>query len=181
MRNLGIILFGFLILVLQTALATLVPLYSFAPNLALPIAVFQGLRQEVGLARGALTAFVLGYLLDAFCGSPMGLHTLVLVAAFLFARQVGLRLFFRGPLFQLVLTFATCLLAGGTILALRAIFEKDVFETVQDFQSGELRVTLVSTVKSAIATTGVAPLIFLALSRIEGVAVQRSDEGPAAR
>jgi rod shape-determining protein MreD len=181
MKNLGIIGFGFLMLVLQTALATLVPLHSFAPNIVLPIAVFLGLRQEVALVRGALVAFLLGYLLDAFCGSPVGLQTLVTVAAFLFAREVGLRLFFRGPLFQLVLTFATSLLAGGTILALRAIFEKDVFETVQNFQTGELRITLLSTLKSAIATTLIAPLLFWVVGKIEGVLVQRSDEGPASR
>jgi len=167
--------------VLQTAVATLVPVHSFAPNLMLPIAVFLALCPEVALVRGAVISFVLGYLLDAFCGSSMGLQTLMLVAAFLVARDVGLRLFFRGPFFQLVLTFVMSMLVGGTVIALRAIFEKDVFEAVRGFPPSTVRITLISMVKSSAATTIAAPLVFLAVRRIEGLAAQRSDEGPVSR
>lgn len=181
MKNITLIGLSLLLLVLQAAFATLIPLHAYAPNLMLPIVIFLGISPEAPLVRGAVIAFVLGYLLDAFCGSPVGLQTLVMVAVFMFVREVGLRLFFRGQLFQLVLTFAMALIAGGIVLALRTIFEKDVFENIRDMQVDEFRVTLGSMAKSAVATTMVAPLIFAVVGRVEGIAALRGEEGPASR
>jgi rod shape-determining protein MreD len=175
MRNLALIGFGFALLILQAVLSTLIPLHTFAPNLMLPITIFLGVYHEVPIVRGALIAFVLGYLLDAFCGSPMGLHTFVLVAVFMVARGAGLRLFLRGPLFQISLTFMMSLLAGGTVVALRAIFEK-----LAPFPTADYRNTALILVQSSLVTALSAPPIFMAIRKIEGLPAQRSDEGSTA-
>ncbi len=176
MRNVALLGFGFCLLVLQTAVATLVPLHGFAPNLMLPITIFLGVSQEVHIVRGALIAFALGYLLDAFCGSPMGLQTFVLVATFMVARGAGLRLFFRGPAFQVVLTFLMSLVAGGTVLALRAIFE-----SVAPFPTREFGHNAVVLAQSALVTALAAPLLFVVVHRIEGWPLQRGAEGTTSR
>ena len=175
MKNIVLIALGFVLLAVQSALATMIPIHTFAPNLMLPITIILGVSHEVPIVRGALIAFILGYLLDAFCGSPMGLHTFVLVAIFMVSRGAGLRLFLRGPLFQVILTFLMGLAAGGTIVALRAIFEKPAPFPTEDYQN-----TVMVIAKSAAVTALAAPLIFMAVRRIEGLPAQRSDEGSAA-
>src|SRR5437773_1178534 len=99
MNSVLLVVFGFFVLVLEAALGTLLPIYSFAPNLVLPIAIFLGVSAEIHIVRGVLISFALGYLLDSFCGNPMGLQTFVLTASFMLARGAGLRLFPQGPVF----------------------------------------------------------------------------------
>lgn len=175
MRNLALIGLGFVLLVAQAALATLVSAHTLAPNLLLPVVIYLGVSHDVHIVRGAALSFVLGYLLDSFCGSPMGLMTFVLVATFVVSRFAGLRFFLRGAAFQVGLTFLVSLLAGGTILALRAIFEQPA-----PFPAGTPFGTLLSLLGPAITTALVAPLIFAAVRRVEGLAARRRDEGATA-
>jgi len=171
MRNLALIAFGFGLLVLQAVAATLVPVHAVAPNLLLPVVIYLGVSHDVHLVRGAALSFVLGYLLDSFCGSPMGLQTFVMVATFVLARFAGLRLFMRGVPFQVILTFVVSLLAGGTILALRAIFERPTpFPT-----STALQMTL-TVLGPSVTTALVAPFVFAAVRRVDGISVKRRDE-----
>ena len=172
MRNVALVGFGFSLLVLQTAAATLVSMHSYAPNLMLPIAIFLGASAEVNIVRGATLCFVLGYLLDAFCGNPMGLNTFVLVACNLGARGAGLRLFPHGLAFQIFLTFLMALATGGLTLALRAIFERPIFQ----LDMGHSGLTLV---QAAVATALLAPPVFFAVRRIEGSVAPRAEERPA--
>jgi rod shape-determining protein MreD len=174
MRSLVLILFGLALLVAQSAAATLLPLHEYAPNLLLPIVIFLGVSHEVPVARGAVLSFVLGYFLDAFCGSSMGLHTFILVATFMAARGAGLRLFFRGPAFQMVLTLVVSLAAGGAILALRAIFEKPA-----PFPTGHFEDVGWRLLGSSAFTALCAPLIFASVRRIEGLFTPRREEGAA--
>ena len=72
----------------------------------LPIAIYLGVSPEVQIVRGALISFLLGYLLDSFCGNPMGLQTFVLTASFMgqpAGRVCGC--FPQGLGFQMLLTF----------------------------------------------------------------------------
>ena len=173
MQNLAIIGFGFLLLVLQTTLATLVPLHSFTPNLILLITIYLGVAHEIHIVRGAVIAFILGYLLDSFCGNPMGLQTFVTTATFMVARGAGLRLFLRGPAFQALLASAMSLVAGVTTLALPAIFEGIT-------PTGNYRDTALMLLNSALVTALFAPLIFTATRKIAGWLGQRVNEGSAA-
>ena len=201
MRNAGFLAFGFVLLVLQSALAARVAMHPLTPNLLLPIVIFLGVQPEVGLLRGALISFVLGYLLDEFCGSPMGLQTFVLVASFMVARGAGIRLFLRGPLFQVALVFVASILAGGTILALRAIFSPadpfplempasglagDVialFAGVSEDDAprvGNVVGMTLTLIGSAAITAVCAPWIFGAMRRIDALRARRRDAAEGA-
>jgi len=175
MRNVAIVALGFVILLLQAAVSTLVPLRWLAPNLLLPVVIYLGVTHDLGIARGAALAFVLGYLLDSFCGSPMGLQTFVMVATFLAARGAGLRLFLRGPLFQIGLTFGVGVGSGATVLALRAIFEPPA-----PFPAGDVWQTSVSLVVPALVTAVFSPLVFGIVRRLDAALTRPREEGATA-
>lgn len=196
MRNVALIAFGFVLLVLQSAIAAHVPLHPLTPNLLLPIVIFLGVQQDVQVLRGALISFVLGYLLDMFCGSPMGLSTFVLVATFMAARGAGIRLFLRGSLFQIALVLVASIVAGGTALALRAIFSPpEAFPLVMPAAGwagdlialatgtgdasaprvGNVVSTAVALVASAAATAICAPPIFAVVRRIDALRARRRE------
>lgn len=158
MHGLSLLALGFSMLIIQAALATLIPLHGFAPNLLLPIAIYLGISGDVSMVRGATICFVLGYILDAFCGNPMGLQTFTLVASFMIARGAGVRLFPKGLGFQLLLTFIMGIISGGTILALRAIFEPpSPFPT--DDASYHVRTLFQYSFATAIVALGIFPMI----------------------
>ena len=169
MQNAVLLLLGFLLLVVQASATALVNIHPFAPNLLLPVVIYLGVSHDVGLVRGGMLSFVLGYLLDSFTGSPMGLHTFVLVATYLLARGAGISLALRGPLFQVGLTFAVSVIAGGTILALRAIFERPAA-----FEAGSIGGTVLTLVAPAVTTAVLAPLVFLAVRRVDMLVVRRA-------
>jgi rod shape-determining protein MreD len=164
MSSLAVIAFAYLLLILETGLSTLVPLYGLAPNLMLPIAIFLGVSAEVHILRGALTSFVLGYLLDSFCGTGMGPQTLVLTATFMVARGAGLRLLPQGRAMQVIICFMMALTFGATVFALRAIFEQST--DTDDFAQGA-GTTFGSLIKSAAATALLSPVVFVAIARVE--------------
>jgi rod shape-determining protein MreD len=172
MTSLLLVGFGFLLLVLETALSTLLPLHGFAPNLMLPIAIYLGVSAESHILRGALISFTLGYLLDSFCGSPMGLQTFVLTASFMVARGTGLRLFPRGPAFQILLTFLMAIGFGVTVLSLRAIFEQPSVPGLSESARDTLRTLL----QSATATAVASPVIFAGTRRITSIGALKREE-----
>ena len=181
MRNTLLVAFGLLLLTAQAALATLAPMHTFAPNLVLPIVLCLGVSADVYMVRGALISFVLGYLLDAFCGNPMGLQTFVMVAVFMLARGAAFRLFPHGPLFSALLTFGMAVISGFAVLALRAIFEKQ--SEMLTYDSGRTARILF---QSAATTALLAPPLFAVVRRIlfggaasgrgDGRVAQKSDE-----
>jgi rod shape-determining protein MreD len=163
--------FGFLLLVLGSSLATVIPLHGHVPNLLLPIVLFFGVSAEVPIVRGAASSFLLGYLVDAFTGSPMGLHTFAFVATFLVARGAGLRLLPQGSAFQILMTLVMALGSGALVLALRAIFERAFALDLHD--SG------VDLLRSAVATALCGPFVFMGMRRIAGLGGPRAEERPA--
>lgn len=171
MRNAAFVLLGFLVLVLQSAVSTRVSLDVWSPNLLLPVVLYLGVSHDVHIVRGASLSFVLGYLLDSFSGSPMGLSTFVMVATFLVARGAGLNLLMRGTLFQIVLTFAFGVLAGGSVLALRAIFEPPA-----PFPITGLNGTLMTVGGGAAVTAVLAPAAFVAVRRLDALVSRRREE-----
>ncbi len=171
MRTIAFVLLGFVLLVVQAAVGVLLPLNEFAPNLLLPIVIYLGVANDLHVVRGASLAFVLGYLLDAFCGSPMGLQTFVMVATFLIARGAGLNLFMRGPLLQAIITFGFGVVAGGSILALRAIFEPPA-----PFPLGSVTDTVLALLAGAGVTGALAPALFFVVRRLDGLVTRRREE-----
>lgn len=171
LRDIAVLALGFALLVAQATLAALVHVHPFSPDLLLPIAIFLGVSTDPGLVRGAVLSFVLGYVLDLFTGSPMGLFTFLMVAVFLVARGAGLSLVMRGPLFQIALTFVVALLVHALALALPAIFERPF-----DGPSPEARDLVMATVAPAAATAITAPLVFFLVRRTFALFVRRGGE-----
>ena len=165
------IAFGFVLLVLQSSVAMLVPMDEVTPNLVLPIVIFLGVTPEVHIVRGAIVGFALGYLLDSFSGSPMGLHTFLMTASFMVARGAGLRLFPQGPVFQILLAFLMSFAFGATVLALRAIFERPSLAIGE----ATLEQTALALVRPALATAIVSPLVFAVVRRIEAQGYKRRE------
>ncbi|MFI5306293.1 MAG: rod shape-determining protein MreD [Polyangiales bacterium] len=172
MTSFLLIAFGFVLLVVEAAVATRVPIYGVAPNLVLPIAIYLGVSAEVELVRGALISFALGYLLDSFCGNPMGLQTFVLTASFMVARGAGLRLFPQGTLFQILLIFLMALAFSATVFALRAIFEQPQVPGLRTSAAD----TLSPLLWSAAATAFVSPAIFAVTRRIDSLGAPKREE-----
>jgi rod shape-determining protein MreD len=172
MVSLLVILLGFMLLVCESAIGTLLPLNDFAPNLMLPIVTLLGVSAETRLLRGALISFVLGYLMDSFCGSPMGLQTFVLTASFMVARGAGLRLFPQGLLFQVLLTFLIAVIFGTTVLALRAIFQQPSSPALSE----SARETLNMLLRSAATTALVSPVVFALTRRLLAVGTSKREE-----
>jgi len=166
-----IMVFGFLLLVIQSTFAHLVALDLFVPNAALAIILYMGLH-DYNAARGAIMSFALGYLMDAFAGSPMGLFTFVAVAVFLISKVAALRLFLQGWIFEILLTFFLSLVASGMVLLVRALFDHDF---------GSLLTHVKIVVSRAVATALVAPLVFRAMGWLERMTARRKAEGKALR
>jgi rod shape-determining protein MreD len=168
---------GTLLLVAQSAIATLVPMHGMTPNVVLPLAIFLGVSADVALVRGAITSFLLGYILDSFCGNRMGLHTFVIVASFLAARGAGLRLFPQAALLQVLAMFVAAASADATVYALRGIFEQPVLPGL----GNDLRATLLTIAGSAASTAVLSPLIVAAARRIEATRHRREERVVQAR
>ena len=163
MQSALIIFLSFLLLVVQSTFAHLVPLDRVVPSLTLPVILYMGLH-DFSAAKGALISFAIGYLTDVFAGSPMGLHTLVTVAIFLISRLAALRLFLQGWIFEIALTFLLALVSSLMILAVRALFDKDF---------GSLLIHLEIVFLRAVATAIAAPIIFRMTKRIEEIAPRK--------
>lgn len=167
-----LVMLGFVLLVVQSTVATIVPTHLIAPNLLLPIAIYLGVSHDVWIVRGALLSFLFGALLDAFSGNPVfSLQTFAMVATFVLSRFAGLRLFLRGPVFQVILTFVVTLLAGGTIVALRTIFERQ-----PPFAAATASYTATSLIAPAITTAIVSPLVFMAVRRADATPSRRREQ-----
>jgi rod shape-determining protein MreD len=170
MQSVAQVLFGVAVLVIQAALATLLPLVTFTPNVLLPIATYLGVHSEVHIVRGATVCFVLGYLLDAFCGNPIGLQTFVLVASFMLARGAGIRLFPEGVVLQALLVFAMALLAGGMTLALRAIFDPEL-DIGREMESSAYLL-----LKSGATTALISPVVLFGFRAVSALFERRTAE-----
>jgi rod shape-determining protein MreD len=192
LRNTALIVFAFALLVTQAALGTRIAVHPFTPNLLLPIAIFLAAQHEVQLVRGAFLTFLLGYWLDEFCGSPVGLSTFVMVATYMVVRGAGIRLFLRSVAFQAALVFVASLLQGIAVIALRAVFSPPDAFTVrmpasgilgaalhlvapEDRSLGSAVLVVAMLVASSLSTALCAPPIFGVVRKIETLRARRRE------
>lgn len=195
LRNVYVLCLGFLLLVVQSSLAVLLPTHPVSPVLLLPVVLHLGVSPEVSLMRGAFTSFVLGWAMDEFCGAPMGLSTFALVATYLSTHGAVNQLFLRSTASQVLLTFGVALVSGGTMLALRAIFgPPEAFplnmpangwmESIvgSGARSGGALELVVELAGAATVTAALSPSIFWVMARIDatGTRTRRNAEGAAA-
>ena len=173
-RSIAIVGLGFSLLLVQSMLGSVLTIHPFSPHLLLPIVLYVGVAPDVPLVRGAFVSFLLGYLLDLFSGNLMSLQTFICVATFVLARGAGLRLLLRGPGFQIALTFVVAVLAGGTTVALRAIFSLPA-----PFPAGGAADTALMLLAPATSAALLSPIVFTLVQRIDQNLGRKREESPA--
>jgi rod shape-determining protein MreD len=107
-------------LLLQTTFLPLTSVGRATPDLLLIICVYLGLHQHT--VGGALGAFALGYLQDAFSGSVVGLNAFGMSLVFTLVYLTSRRLWVDNAISKIVVVFLASVLKTGAILALIAIF-----------------------------------------------------------
>ena len=145
MRYGAFFLAGFILMILQANLYRVtqwIHVPGLVPSLVLPFVVFMGVR-EYPLAKGAATAFALGYGTDLIGMSPVGLYVL--------ARTAGVRLAAQTIWMQLALGLGFAALESVTILVLLAIFGRDPYVP---------RALSPMAIPHVLATAALSPLLF---------------------
>ena len=104
-------------LAIQTTVTRWLPLSALMPDLVLVLAVDLGLRHRRALA--PLMAFAMGYAMDSFSGSQLGINTFAVTLTYLFAYEVGVHTDATGPEVGAVLAFVAVLIQslGGFLLS----------------------------------------------------------------
>ncbi|CAN5144956.1 hypothetical protein BH09MYX1_BH09MYX1_07350 [soil metagenome] len=174
MRYGAFFLAGFVLMIVQANLFRVIQLIhvpGLVPSLVLPLVVFMGVR-EYPLAKGAATAFALGYGTDLLGMSPVGLYTFTYVALYVLARTAGVRLAAQTIWMQLALGFGFAALESITVLVLLAIFGRDPYVP---------RALYPMAFPHVLATAALSPLIFRFASLIHNRTARGGASGSAAR
>lgn len=155
-------------LAIQTTASRWLPLSALVPDLVLVLAVDLGLRHRRGLA--PIMAFAMGYAMDAFSGSQLGVNTFAVTLTYLVAYEVGVRSSAGGPEAGAVLAFVAVLIQslGGFLIS------------TQFRAPAQLGALLPAALLQAIVTAVIAPPVFgltAGLKRILGLSRQRSARG----
>jgi len=95
-------------LALQTTASRFLPLTELVPDLVLVLAVDLGLRHRRALA--PIMAFAMGYAMDAFAGSQLGLNSFTVTLTYLLAYETGVHTSASGPEAGAVLVFIAVLI-----------------------------------------------------------------------
>lgn len=105
---------GALSVVLQTTVLEQVRFLPAAPDLIVVLCVYLGLHyHSVG---GAIGAFLLGYLLDTFSGSPPGLYALAMTLVFALVYLVSKRLWVENPMTSIAAVALGCGVKIATVV-----------------------------------------------------------------
>jgi rod shape-determining protein MreD len=106
-----------LALAIQTAAARWLPLNALVPDLVLVLAVDLGLRHRRALS--PIIAFAMGYAMDAYSGSQLGVNTFVVTLTCLLAYEVGAHTSASGSEAGAVLVFFAVLVQtlGGFMIS----------------------------------------------------------------
>jgi rod shape-determining protein MreD len=116
----ALLLVGFLALVLQGALARMIP-PPWCPDLGWLVVVALGLRWP-RFVPGLFVAVILGYSMDLVSGSLMGQHALMRVLTYLAAALAARQLDLSGGLPVAILVFGATVVYGVTVVALLSFF-----------------------------------------------------------
>jgi len=118
------VLISMIALLLQTTVLHGLTGGRIIPDLILILCVYLGLHEHnIG---GAAGAFLLGYLLDSFSGSLVGLHAFAMTSVYLVVYLVSRRLWMDNTLSGVAMVFLGSLLKGvAIVLALAAYLSID--------------------------------------------------------
>ncbi len=118
-QALTIAIAGVVAMLLQTTVFPVFLPAGVAPNLLLILVVYLGVH-HFG-AWGALAAFVLGYFLDTFSGTLLGLHAFAFTAVYLGVHHVTRVLWSEGGLPAVLIVFAAACAYTLLVLTLTAL------------------------------------------------------------
>jgi rod shape-determining protein MreD len=107
-------------LLLQTTVLPLAAIGRATPDLLLIMCVYLGLHQHT--VGGAIGAFSLGYLQDAFSGSVAGLNAFGMCLVFTVVYLTSRRLWVDNTISKIAVVFLASLLKTAAILVLVALF-----------------------------------------------------------
>jgi rod shape-determining protein MreD len=155
-------------LAIQTTAIRWLPLSALMPDLVLVLAVDLGLRHRRALA--PIMAFAMGYAMDAFSGSQLGINTFAVTLTYLGAYEVGVHTSATGP-------------EAGAVLAFVAVLVQNLGGFLISTQFGapnQLGVLLPAALLQATVTAVVAPTVLqftAAVQRTIGLTQQRRTRG----
>jgi rod shape-determining protein MreD len=111
---------GSLALLLQTTVLHTLTGDRVIPDLALILCVYFGLHEHS--VAGATGAFLLGYLLDSFSGSVVGLNAFAMTTVYLMVYLISRRLWMDNALSSIAMVFLATLVKGFAIVAALAAY-----------------------------------------------------------
>jgi rod shape-determining protein MreD len=118
-RSVAIAIAGIVSMLLQTVVFPVLLPASLAPNLLLVLVVYLGV-QQLG-APGALGAFVLGYFLDTFSGTLLGLHAFAFTTVYLGVHHVARMLWTEGGLPVVLIVFGSACAYAFLVLVITSL------------------------------------------------------------
>lgn len=118
-QALAIAVAGAVAMLLQTTVFPVLLPAALAPNLLLVLVVYLGVRQFG--AWGVLGAFVLGYFLDTFSGTVLGVNAFAFTVVYLGVHHVARVLWTEGGLPAVVIAFAAACAHALLVLTITAL------------------------------------------------------------
>jgi rod shape-determining protein MreD len=120
-RAIAIVVAAVISMVLQTTLFPALLPASIVPNLILVLVVYLGMQQHgVG---GAIGAFLLGYFLDTFSGTLLGVNAFALTAVYMAVYLVARTLWTDGGFPAMAVVFAAACVHGAAALLITWMME----------------------------------------------------------
>src|SRR5262245_29349883 len=118
-RAVTIAIAGILAMLLQTTVVPALVPAPLAPNLLLVLVVYLGVHQYD--AWGAVGAFILGYFLDTFSGTLLGMHAFAFTAVYLGVHHVARVLWTEGGVPAALVAFAAAVANGFLVLVITTL------------------------------------------------------------
>jgi len=143
------VLTGSVALLLQTTVLHTLTGDRVIPDLALILCVFLGLREHS--VAGATGAFLLGYLLDSFSGSLVGLNAFAMTTVYTMVYLISRRLWMDNALSSIAMVFLGTVVKGFAILAALA-----AYLSVERLSLGAVQMLLAE----ALLAAAITPLVF---------------------
>ncbi len=163
MRRVAVILLvGLAAVVVQSTILPLLPLGPALPDLLLVLCVYLGLY--IHSPAGALGAFAIGYIEDAFSGSLPGVNAFAMTIVFLLVYLTSRRLWVGNALSRIVLVFLASLVkAAAMMLVIGAFLSLDgLWQTVMKYILAE-----------AALAAALSPPIFAVLGHMQQLDAER--------
>jgi rod shape-determining protein MreD len=124
MRQTLLVLTALVLLLVQSALAQLLPPSLPPPAFGALVVLHLGMSPRWSLIGQVVLAFVFGYLFDLLAGAPHGSHALVYTLLVLVVGRLGRRISVSRVLPRMAATFIVALAAALAVVTLRALVSR---------------------------------------------------------